>query len=69
MELHPPLHLGVVAMGKGAFRSPSTKVAYFTYMVLSIPHKNNFHTYIYDMTVFIELLSNKIFWLPDAQCP
>ena len=30
MELHLPLHLGVVAIEKGAFRSPSTKVANFT---------------------------------------
>ena len=27
MEKCPPLHLGVVAIKKGAFRSPSTKVA------------------------------------------
>ena len=25
-ELHPPLHLGVVAIEKGAFKSPSTSV-------------------------------------------
>ena len=30
----PPLHLGVVAIEKGAFGSPSTKVAYFTYQRL-----------------------------------
>ena len=30
MELRPPLHLGVVAIEKGAFGSPSTKVANFT---------------------------------------
>ena len=31
MELRPPLHLGVVAIEKGAFGSPSTKVAnYYT---------------------------------------
>ena len=29
MELHPPLCLGVIAMEKGAFRSPVTKVADF----------------------------------------
>ena len=27
MELHPPLHLSVVAIEKGAFGSPSTTVA------------------------------------------
>ncbi len=31
MELRPPLHLSVVAIEKGAFGSPSTKVANFTY--------------------------------------
>ena len=31
MELHPPQHLGVVAIEKGAFGLPSTKVANFTY--------------------------------------
>ena len=30
MELHPPLHLGVVTIEKGAFWLPSTKVANFT---------------------------------------
>ena len=28
----PPLHLGVVAIEKGAFGSPSTMVANFTYL-------------------------------------
>ena len=32
----PPLHLGVVAIEKGAFGLPSTKVANFTYMVSSM---------------------------------
>ena len=30
-ELHPSLHLGVVAIEKGDFRSPLTTVANFTY--------------------------------------
>ena len=30
MEKRPPLHRGVVAIEKGAFESPSTKVANFT---------------------------------------
>ncbi len=30
-ELRPPLHLGVVAIEKGAFGSPSTMVANFTF--------------------------------------
>ena len=33
MELRPPLHLGVVAIEKGAFGSPSTMVANFTYLL------------------------------------
>ena len=32
MEYRPPLHLDVVAIEKGAFNSPSTKVANFTYL-------------------------------------
>ena len=31
MEYHPPLHLGVVAIEKEAFGSPSAKVAYLTF--------------------------------------
>ena len=31
MEWRPPLHLGVVAIEKGAFGSPSTMVANFTF--------------------------------------
>ena len=34
MELCPPLHLGVVAIEKGAFRLPSSKVANFTYLLV-----------------------------------
>ena len=30
-ELHPPLHLDVVPIEKGAFRSPSATVANFTF--------------------------------------
>ena len=37
MESHPPLHLGVVAIEKGAFGSPSTKVTNFT-IYMSIKH-------------------------------
>ena len=32
MDLHPPLQVGVVAIEKGAFSSPSTKVANYTYL-------------------------------------
>ena len=32
MEWRHPLHLDIVAIEKGAFRSPSTKVANFTYL-------------------------------------
>ena len=34
MELRPPLHLGVVAIEKGAFGSPSTMVANFYIAIL-----------------------------------
>ena len=33
MEWRPPLHLNVVAIEKGAFRSPSIRVANFTYCI------------------------------------
>ena len=33
MEYYPPLHLSVVAIKKGAFGLPSSKVANFTYYV------------------------------------
>ena len=32
MELHPSVHLGVVAIEKGAIVSPSTGVTTFTYI-------------------------------------
>ena len=32
----PPLHLGVVAIEKGAYGSPSTMVANFTYLYIYI---------------------------------
>ena len=35
VEQRPPLHLGVVTSEKGAFWSPSTKVANFTYFYLT----------------------------------
>ena len=35
MELRPPLHLRVVAIEKGAFESPLTKVANFTFLFYS----------------------------------
>ena len=35
-EWHSPLHLGVVAIEKGAFRLPSTKVGQLTYINISI---------------------------------
>ena len=35
MELRPLLRLGVVAIEKGAFVSPSTTVANFTYLALN----------------------------------
>ena len=40
-KLRHPLHLGVVAIEKGAFRSPSTTVANFTFTLLYIASKLN----------------------------
>ena len=34
-EKHPPLHLTIVAMEKGAFGSPSTKVTNLTFYMVS----------------------------------
>ena len=34
MVQDPSLHLSVVAIEKGTFRSPSTKVANFTYLLI-----------------------------------
>ena len=45
MELCPPLHLGVVAIEKGAFGSPSTKVANFTYFWINIINWNHMIVY------------------------
>ena len=45
MEWHPPLHLGVVAIEKGAFGSPTTKVSNFTFIYIYI--------YIYPILIFI----------------
>ena len=41
MELRPPPHQGVVAIEKGAFGSPSTKVANFTYLLFVISDYTN----------------------------
>ena len=34
MEYHPPLHLGVEAIEKETFGSPSTNVANFTFLLM-----------------------------------
>ena len=40
MEQRPPQHLGVVAIEKGAFESPSTKVANLTDLLINtLTHK------------------------------
>ena len=46
MELHPPIHFGVVAIEKEAFGSPSTKVANFTTVWLQVilSFTNSFQT-------------------------
>ena len=45
MQLGPPLHLGVVAIEKGAFWSPSTTVANFT--LCSIMAQFIMHKFLY----------------------
>ena len=41
MERRPPPHLDVVAIKKGAFGSPSTKVTYFvSFMYYRVQQKN-----------------------------
>ena len=53
MEERTPLHLGVVAIEKGAFGSPSTKVANFTYycyVALAI-HLNIIHWFAHSEIV------------------
>ena len=42
MEERPPLHLGEVAIERGAFGSPSTKVANFTYLLTFDVSKTDF---------------------------
>ena len=39
MEKHPSLHLGAVAIEKGAFGSPSTKVANYYFYIYAVMHK------------------------------
>ena len=38
--MRPYLHLGVVAIEKGAFESPSIKVAHFTFTYIRFRRKN-----------------------------
>ena len=50
MEYHPPLHLGVVAIEKGAFGLPSTKVTNFTiyiYIYIYACTHSTIYIYIY----------------------
>ena len=37
MEFLPPVHFGIVAIEKGAFWIPSTKVTNFTFELLYLP--------------------------------
>ena len=46
MDKRPPQHLGVVAIEKGDFGSPSTKVANFTYFLIYL-----FYSYIFKVQV------------------
>ena len=48
-KISAPLHLGVVSSDKGAFESPSTTVANFTYKVACLKNINmgpTFETYV-----------------------
>ena len=49
MELHPTLHLSLVAIEKGAFESPSTSVDNFTYLFLNI--SSNFQIDLFDVQI------------------
>ena len=44
MEWSPHLHFGVVAFEKGAFGSPSTKVAKFTFSLIPMIYLRHFAT-------------------------
>ena len=60
--MNPPLHLGVVAIEKGAFRSPSTKVANFTYLLLQIfktMEKSEFRVLTEHCFLMEKMLSNQ----------
>ena len=39
IEYHPPLHIGVVAIERGAFRLPSTMGANFIYYLFTLGKK------------------------------
>ena len=43
MESRPPLHLGVIAIEKGAFGSPSTTVPSFTDLSIKPRREEKFH--------------------------
>ena len=60
----PTLHLGAVAIEKGDFGSPSTKVANFTYFLLTIiANLNNVQLqffFICSLMTYIKLMSSSV---------
>ena len=51
-------HLGVVAFEKGAFVSPSTKVANFTYIVFP---------FVYPVLIYEDINANIVLWWVETQ--
>ena len=58
MELHPPLHLGVIAIEKGAFGSPSTKVNNFMFKYSFFCHFLSFWYTVIWYQVFLSYTHN-----------
>ena len=56
MELRPPLNHGVVAIEKGAFSSPSTKIANFTFI---ISYLKPYNCVQYFIEIFMQILCIK----------
>ena len=53
MDWHPPLHLGVVVIEKGAFGSPSTLVANFPLLLVSaeVATQNTFFSLVQSIVI------------------
>ena len=66
MEYRPPLHLGVVAIEKGAFGSPSTMVANFTYLCWNTVYFFNDVQYSQNLEGFGSISSNFLNFSSDT---